>query len=842
MMMVMMMMMNKMLELPASVLVAVFALVPPATANPITAAPSRPTGTGSGFGRNATNLPSTGSGPSYAKACWYERMSFDSASSSWVSAHASTDTTYQIEDGTSISEVTYYENATTLCDGHARVTYSPAISLSTGTITVLSGTSKRTSTIVQTFWSGDYTSERASPSCSITATSDCDALYSMYTTSVAAGSPPYETPPCLNATAAAQYSSAMANIYGCGDCTIYGEGVELVYFPTTAERDFCASTPTATLTHYGPSAVITAYAGKSTTTAGQVFNNRTVWADGHAFTTETAYISISTVYAVDRCSKTFGAPVKDAILAMPSESVLSLRYSQDHFQRVMTTDIQTGYPVNYADFNTPIPWSAWNGQNICDPGGYGGWACSVIYEQSYRPQLAIPPQITDLAPEFKKCQMFYNGLWDPPLALQPAESVVKPTAPGGGGGGGGGVEATTTAEAIPSNKAQPPTAPATAQYIVVPTPPSATSSVPRNEPNPPIAPATAQSIVVPTPPSATSSVPRNEPNPPAATPKPTGFVPANEPNPPAATPNPTGFVPANEPNPPAATPKPTGFVPANEPNPPAATPKPTGFVPANEPWQENLDLGGKKYAVTAANGRCRVGGVTLTAGGAAQTLPNGAIGSCGQYELVVQGSKTVHFDDNVNYGGGGESPPHELGGAQNGIATHTDPIASYIVTSGGLLPPTPGPHHNDGDEDDDGDEDAAIITINGNPVTAVQTHEGGVVVIGSTITLTPGGGATTISGQVISAATNGIIVDYTSTLGPGPIGDERSQSSKPSGTASGNDNDHSDSPSASGGNSGSNAATATATASLATGSASSMSPAQAFSLFTALLAIVVVGG
>ncbi|EME38794.1 hypothetical protein DOTSEDRAFT_139900, partial [Dothistroma septosporum NZE10] len=313
----------------------------------MTAAPLRPTGTGSGngLGNGTRLLPPTGPGLSSAKECWYEHMSFDEASSSWVRAHQTISTTYQVENGMSISQVTYYENATTLCDGHARVTYSPAISLSTGSITVAnSGAKNRTSTIVQTFWSGDYTSEgHPSPSCLITATSDCDALWSMYSTSVASGSAPAETPPCKNATVAAAWSSATNYIYGCGDCTIYGEGVELVYFPTTKERDFCASTPTATLTHYGPSAVITAYAGKSTTTEGQVFDNQTVWADGHAFTTETAYISISTVYAVDRCSKTYGGVIHDAILALPSESVLSLRYSQDHFQRVMKTDTQTGF-------------------------------------------------------------------------------------------------------------------------------------------------------------------------------------------------------------------------------------------------------------------------------------------------------------------------------------------------------------------------------------------------------------------------------------------------------------------------------------------------------------------
>ena len=46
---------------------------------------------------------------------------------------------------------------------------------------------------------------------------------------------------------------------------MYGQDVQLVYWPvpTTVSRDMCATTPSGTLTHYGPGAVITAYAGKS---------------------------------------------------------------------------------------------------------------------------------------------------------------------------------------------------------------------------------------------------------------------------------------------------------------------------------------------------------------------------------------------------------------------------------------------------------------------------------------------------------------------------------------------------------------------------------------------------
>ncbi|KAI5363509.1 hypothetical protein Slin14017_G054730 [Septoria linicola] len=141
------------------------------------------------------------------------------------------------------------------------------------------------------------------------------------------------TPPCANGSLASQADSASSKFRGCGKCTIYGEGVELVFFPTTASRDMCATIPTDTITHYGKGAVVTAYAGTEYKGPDPVNGAKTAVVDSHTFTSGTAYISIKRVSAVDRCTKTFGSVISDAILAMPSESVLSLRYRQNHHQR-----------------------------------------------------------------------------------------------------------------------------------------------------------------------------------------------------------------------------------------------------------------------------------------------------------------------------------------------------------------------------------------------------------------------------------------------------------------------------------------------------------------------------
>ncbi|KAG9554433.1 hypothetical protein KCU77_g19435, partial [Aureobasidium melanogenum] len=241
------------------------------------------------------------------------------------------------------------------------------------------------------------------------------------------------------------------SFYGCGLCTIFGDEVELMYFPeaTTASRDMCATTPAANLTAYGsndgmpytnvdPSA--TDSMGTPLETA--VVGTRTFVRDGQA------YISIKKVWAVDRCSSQIGTTVTDAILALPSDKLLSLRYSQPHYQYFVTTDKVTGYPFNYADLNSPVPYSAWNGQAMCEyPGDY---QCNVIYENQYNPQLAMPPGIRKLDPAWEGCQMWYGGLYDPPYALKPGTAVETPTVAFG-------PAPTTTTSAVEASSAAPTT-------------------------------------------------------------------------------------------------------------------------------------------------------------------------------------------------------------------------------------------------------------------------------------------------------------------------------------------------------------------------------------------------
>ncbi|KAI5275883.1 hypothetical protein E4T47_01161 [Aureobasidium subglaciale] len=412
----------------------------------------------------------TGNGAAYATSCSSISSAYNSASNSWVNKHSYQTNYTNILGGTSWIPITYYANATTLCDGHARVTYSPAIVLSSTTV-VSVGTAPSTS--VGTASMG-WIFPISSPICSVNP-SDCDGLWQAYSTSssqwaVAANAtrpadamfplitPSPSIPACINSSASASNEAFSKSFYGCGLCTIFGDEVELMYFPeaTSVSRDMCATTPAAKLTSYGKDdGVPYTGAGPSDTWDGSGTPPETAVVGDHTFTSGTAYISIKKVWAVDRCSSRIGTTVTGAILALPSDRLLSLRYSQNHFQYFATTNKITGYPFNYADLNTPIPYSAWNGQARCEFPGAADYECNVIYEHDYNPQLAMPPGIRKLNPDWEGCQMWYGGLYDPPYALKPGTTIASPTLPWAN-------QPVTTTSAEQASTARPTTASATA--------------------------------------------------------------------------------------------------------------------------------------------------------------------------------------------------------------------------------------------------------------------------------------------------------------------------------------------------------------------------------------------
>ncbi|KAF2226132.1 hypothetical protein BDZ85DRAFT_192718, partial [Elsinoe ampelina] len=393
------------------------------------------------LGTGMRRFPKTGSGNDYASSCQSLQHSYTLASSSWNKAHAWVTKQTDYFGGQSWSVVTDYLGATTLCDGHPRVPKWPATPIRTRTTTFNAGQGPTSTSIERQTYGWDFPDPV--PTCSIKP-KDCDPLWAAYSTSLSSylvmnatrtvkpGSeitPPPLTPPCMNRTEASSWYELTKSMYGCGDCTIFGHDVRLLFFPvpTTVSRDMCASTPIAQMTYFSINDdALDVYAGKSYGQRPAPPGAVLATVDHHTLTSGTAYISIGKVYAQDRCSRDVGTTVKDVIIAMHSESILSLRYAQGHFQYFGSSSTQTGYPMSYADFNHPIPWSAWNGMAWCRYPNWGG-RCDVIYEEQYRPQLAIPGAIRQLNSRWSTCQNWYGGLYDPPVTLQTEQTFAVPT-------------------------------------------------------------------------------------------------------------------------------------------------------------------------------------------------------------------------------------------------------------------------------------------------------------------------------------------------------------------------------------------------------------------------------
>lgn len=180
-----------------------------------------------------------------ASSCNAARLSYSSAKASWESAQAPTTctmitTSYNFTAVTSRGPV----NLSTLCDGHPRVpdTSDPTLTV---VITTTGPFESCSSAHVTGNPGATYTGRE--PNCTI-AESDCEQLYSTYVATGAGLIKP-------------QCSTKLGFYPGCEQCTIYANGVQLIYWPvTTVSGDVClgnGSTMTATPTGSGPNTLVT---------------------------------------------------------------------------------------------------------------------------------------------------------------------------------------------------------------------------------------------------------------------------------------------------------------------------------------------------------------------------------------------------------------------------------------------------------------------------------------------------------------------------------------------------------------------------------------------------------
>ena len=177
---------------------------------------------------------------------------------------------------------------------------------------------------------------------------------------------------------------------GCGDCTIFGNAVQLVYWPVNTASGNPNSTITPTIT--GPILAI---------------------ANGSTYTSPTVYLSYQSVYAANSCGLV-GKNYSGAILSLSPNAVSSIRGYHG---------IEGVRLINYADYNTPIAPSAWLGQGRC----INPVNCLPIVDDEFRPILVVPEQVRALDHAWATCLLDFQGSYDPPRALSPVQALASTT-------------------------------------------------------------------------------------------------------------------------------------------------------------------------------------------------------------------------------------------------------------------------------------------------------------------------------------------------------------------------------------------------------------------------------
>ncbi|UJO24563.1 uncharacterized protein CLAFUR5_13860 [Fulvia fulva] len=335
---------------------------------------------------------------SKARKCWSDIMTWSSSSAAWWNEHVAnrtwpmTSTEEPDKYLTSWTKTIYPPDVSTykLCDGTPRVNARPT--------TLSSYYNTTTTTYTRTFAAvPTFRPQPCDPS-----PQDCHIWYADSSIKQ------------LNENALLKQCGNPAHGTN-GPCVFGIKGaVELIYFPVEtlgSNGSLCTgngSTLPATPTGTGPNKITTL---------------------GHTFTSGSAYISIQSLSAyIDGFFYTVGPTFTDLILTLASSEVST----------------QCGGIRNHAtqmkweDLNWPVPASAYSCQDRCGHGrledqvaGTTPTQCSTIWSD-VNPLLAIPTMITDLAPEFSTCIIESNGnlanFWfDPPIALQPAAAKATPT-------------------------------------------------------------------------------------------------------------------------------------------------------------------------------------------------------------------------------------------------------------------------------------------------------------------------------------------------------------------------------------------------------------------------------
>ncbi|KAK3614650.1 hypothetical protein LTR56_027118 [Elasticomyces elasticus] len=189
---------------------------------------------------------------------------------------------------------------------------------------------------------------------------------------------------------------------------------------------------------------------------------RTAVYDDVTLTSPTVAISFQTAWAVDDCSKAVGRNHTGSIIPLRPDQVSSIHGSSGPQFITQTTSSIHFYgtwiaaPFNYTNLAmTPVPMST-TGQFYLCPKKFGVWILPGYVHASLSEHCTA------------NCDLFWEGIYDPPKALQETNVAAGPSTPAG--------YTVTTSSATPSPTPNSPTVTPTAQPVT--TSPTATPASP----------------------------------------------------------------------------------------------------------------------------------------------------------------------------------------------------------------------------------------------------------------------------------------------------------------------------------------------------------------------------
>jgi hypothetical protein len=184
---------------------------------------------------------------------------------------------------------------------------------------------------------------------------------------------------------------------------------------------------------------------------------------GTTLTSPTLYVSYHSLYATNGCGHKVGTPMYDQIIAIPTASTLSSVWASPLGGAVIFYNgpgvITATASLNITDLHEPVPMSIYSSQPFCASYAQANaahfemnsWDCPR--DSPYKPVIKLPHDILQrLDPAWADCAEAYGGVYDPPIALRPADAIAVPTRPAGN------EEPTSTPAAEASKPRRPTTA------------------------------------------------------------------------------------------------------------------------------------------------------------------------------------------------------------------------------------------------------------------------------------------------------------------------------------------------------------------------------------------------